>query len=75
MLAAWERAHPGRTESIFSALRHVELEHLADIRHFDFAALDEQRVRAPSTHGSPAQVAAMSMEEEDALIEAAAANS
>ena len=39
MLAEWERAHPGRTESIFSALRHLEPGHLADPRHFDFAAL------------------------------------
>jgi tRNA 2-thiocytidine biosynthesis protein TtcA len=43
MLAEWEQAFPGRTESIFSALRHVELEHLADTRHFDFAGLDRKR--------------------------------
>ena len=67
MLTDWERAHPGRTESIFSALRHVELEHLADPRHFDFAALDRQRAPAPSAQ--PAHVAAMTMEEEDALME------
>ena len=30
MLAAWEREYPGRTESIFSALRNVEPAHLAD---------------------------------------------
>jgi tRNA 2-thiocytidine biosynthesis protein TtcA len=39
MLADWEREHPGRTESIFSALRNVEPAHLADPRRFDFAAL------------------------------------
>jgi tRNA 2-thiocytidine biosynthesis protein TtcA len=44
MLADWERAFPGRTETIFSALRNVELEHLADPRRFDFAGLDAQRV-------------------------------
>jgi tRNA 2-thiocytidine biosynthesis protein TtcA len=44
MLADWEREYPGRTESIFSALRHVEPEHLADPRRFDFAALDFRRV-------------------------------
>jgi tRNA 2-thiocytidine biosynthesis protein TtcA len=44
MLAEWERDFPGRTESIFSALRHVEVEHLADARRFDFAGLDGQRV-------------------------------
>jgi tRNA 2-thiocytidine biosynthesis protein TtcA len=44
MLAAWEREFPGRTESIFSALRHVEPAHLADPRHFDFAGLEAQPV-------------------------------
>jgi tRNA 2-thiocytidine biosynthesis protein TtcA len=44
MLAAWEREHPGRTESIFSALRNVEPEHLADPRRFDFAGLDLKRL-------------------------------
>ena len=39
MLAAWELEYPGRTESIFSALRNVEAAHLADTRLFDFAAL------------------------------------
>jgi len=43
MLATWEREFPGRTESIASALRNVELEHLGDPRHFDFAALDMRR--------------------------------
>ncbi|HTL21244.1 MAG TPA: tRNA 2-thiocytidine(32) synthetase TtcA [Steroidobacteraceae bacterium] len=43
MLTAWEREFPGRTESIASALRRVELEHLADSRHFDFAGLDARR--------------------------------
>ena len=71
MLAAWERAYPGRTASIFSALRHVELAHLADPRHFDFSALDERRIRAQSAAAESAHVAAMTMEEEDALIEAA----
>jgi tRNA 2-thiocytidine biosynthesis protein TtcA len=44
MLADWERDYPGRTESIFSALRNVEPAHLADPRRFDFAALDVPRV-------------------------------
>lgn len=44
MLADWERQFPGRTATIFSALRHVELEHLADARRFDFQGLDERRV-------------------------------
>jgi tRNA 2-thiocytidine biosynthesis protein TtcA len=39
MLAAWEREHPGRVQSIFCALQHLEPGTLADPRHFDFAAL------------------------------------
>jgi len=61
MLAEWELKFPGRTESIFSALRHVEPAHLADPRRFDFANLRAQA--AP----------AMSEAEEDALGEARAA--
>jgi tRNA 2-thiocytidine biosynthesis protein TtcA len=43
MLADWERDFPGRTETIFSALRNVETGHLADTRKFDFAGLDAKR--------------------------------
>ena len=57
MLATWEREFPGRTESIASALRHVELEHLGDPRHFDFAGLELRRS------------AAMSEREEDELAD------
>jgi tRNA 2-thiocytidine biosynthesis protein TtcA len=39
MLAAWEQEHPGRTESILSALRNVEPAHLADPALFDFSGL------------------------------------
>jgi tRNA 2-thiocytidine biosynthesis protein TtcA len=48
MLAEWERQFPGRTESIFSALRNIEPAHLADPAQFDFAGLDLQRVPAMS---------------------------
>ncbi len=44
MLAGWEREFPGRTETIFRALRNVEPEHLADPRRFDFAGLESRRV-------------------------------
>jgi tRNA 2-thiocytidine biosynthesis protein TtcA len=44
MLADWERDFPGRTEAIFSSLRNVELEHLADTRKFDFVGLEAQRI-------------------------------
>jgi tRNA 2-thiocytidine biosynthesis protein TtcA len=43
MLANWESEFPGRTETIFSSLRNVELEHLADTRRFDFSGLDARR--------------------------------
>jgi tRNA 2-thiocytidine biosynthesis protein TtcA len=43
MLAEWEQAFPGRTESIFSAIRNVETAALADPEHFDFAGLDALR--------------------------------
>jgi tRNA 2-thiocytidine biosynthesis protein TtcA len=45
MLAAWEREHPGRTESILSALRRVEPATLADRALFDFAALVPRAAR------------------------------
>jgi len=56
MLAAWEQQFPGRTETIFSALRHVEPAHLADPRHFDFASLE-------------GRIAAMSEAEEEGLAQ------
>ena len=42
MLAGWEREHPGRIESLFTALRNVEPETLADTRLFDFAGLQPE---------------------------------
>jgi tRNA 2-thiocytidine biosynthesis protein TtcA len=43
LLAEWSRQYPGRTETIFAALRNVEPEHLADVELHDFAALDRHR--------------------------------
>ncbi len=43
MLAEWEREFPGRTETIFSAMRDVAPSHLADPALFDFAGLDARR--------------------------------
>ncbi len=39
MLEGWEREHPGRVASIFSAMTQVEPAHLADPQLFDFASL------------------------------------
>ena len=66
MLAEWERSQPGRTESIFSALRHIEPGSLADARLFDFAGLDARRLapavlpgagREPAPQAGPAGAA------------------
>jgi tRNA 2-thiocytidine biosynthesis protein TtcA len=66
MLADWERQFPGRTESILSALRNVELAHLADRRCFDFARLEGR--------GSAGRLPRpMSERDEDELAELAAA--
>ena len=46
MLADWEREFPGRTETIFSALRNVSPSHLADGSVFDFPGLDDLRSQA-----------------------------
>jgi tRNA 2-thiocytidine biosynthesis protein TtcA len=51
MLAEWELQFPGRTESIFSAIRNVEVQHLADPEHFHFAGLDA--LRAAFTPDAP----------------------
>jgi len=49
MLADWEREFPGRTETIFSAMRNVSLSQLADPAAFDFAGLDMLRLRVASS--------------------------
>lgn len=43
MLDVWEREHPGRSESVFRALRNVAPSQLADPKLFDFAALGSRR--------------------------------
>jgi tRNA 2-thiocytidine biosynthesis protein TtcA len=63
MLAGWEHEFPGRTETIFRALRNVQPEHLADPRRFDFASLDFARTPP------------MSERDEDSLETALAAHS
>ncbi len=40
MLQAWEKKHPGRTETIFTALQNVVPSHLADGDLFDFRGLE-----------------------------------
>ena len=64
MLALWERERPGRVQSIFSALQHVEAGTLADPRQFNFAGL-----RALATGLPPADTACISDAEDESLAE------
>lgn len=59
MLKAWERQHPGRVETIFTALQNAAPSQLADRALFDFLGLEQQRAapgkveakdRAPRPH-------------------------
>ncbi len=47
MLREWEREYPGRSETIFSALRNVVPSHLADPKVFDFGSLRNLREITP----------------------------
>ncbi|CAL1240771.1 tRNA 2-thiocytidine(32) synthetase TtcA [Candidatus Methylocalor cossyra] len=54
MLQAWEKAHPGRLETIFTALQNVAPSQLADRNLFDFIHLERRRVPAGSCAEPPA---------------------
>lgn len=41
MLQGWDKQHPGRLETIFSAIKNVVPSHLADIDLFDFKSLSQ----------------------------------
>jgi tRNA 2-thiocytidine biosynthesis protein TtcA len=53
MLQQWECQHPGRTETIFSAIRNVQSSQLADLNLFDFVNLESQQ----QSHRAPAMPA------------------
>lgn len=65
MLHEWEKAYPGRVDTIFSSLKRVSVSQLADTELFDFANLeiDRSAPRALTTMGKP-QI------EESSLIQA-----
>jgi tRNA 2-thiocytidine biosynthesis protein TtcA len=44
LLRGWEKSHPGRVETIFTALQNVAPSQLADRSLFDFGALESKRV-------------------------------
>ena len=48
MLQQWDREHPGRIESIFSAIQNVSPSQLADSQLFDFATLEQGVARGGS---------------------------
>ncbi|WP_083330675.1 tRNA 2-thiocytidine(32) synthetase TtcA [Halofilum ochraceum] len=54
MLADWEREHPGRTETMFSALQNVAPSQLADRELFDFAGLEADTPDTDTTVGPAA---------------------
>ena len=57
MLAEWEKASPGRIDSIFHALCHVQVSQLVDPKAFDFASLVRTAVGAgPRTLRGPPMV-------------------
>lgn len=41
MLRAWDRRHPGRLETMFSAVQNVVPSHLSDINLFDFKGIHD----------------------------------
>jgi tRNA 2-thiocytidine biosynthesis protein TtcA len=47
MLHAWEKQHPGRTETIFSAIKNVSPSQLADTGLFDFVGLQANKNAVP----------------------------
>ncbi len=49
MLRGWERQHPGRVETIFTALQNVAPSQLADRTLFDFLHLEENRKTGTSS--------------------------
>lgn len=51
MLRAWEKQHPGRVETIFSALQRVSPSQLADQKLFDFVNLALDRSAPLPTEG------------------------
>lgn len=53
MLAGWEKTHPGRTETIFSAMQRISLSQLGDKNLFDF--LDLPLDRSEPLEGSRAE--------------------
>ncbi|MEB3269643.1 MAG: tRNA 2-thiocytidine(32) synthetase TtcA [Leptolyngbya sp.] len=48
MLATWERESPGRLDNLFRSVQNLVPSHLGDVSHYDFAALEAQRLTGPA---------------------------
>jgi tRNA 2-thiocytidine biosynthesis protein TtcA len=57
MLRDWEKRHPGRVETIFTALQNVAPSQLADRKLFDFMGLEDRR-NANSTSSTTSECGA-----------------
>ena len=55
MLKAWDRQHPGRIETIFTALQHVAPSQLADRHLFDFMGLERVSGQPAPLHPAMAE--------------------
>ena len=62
MLRDWEREHPGRVETIFSAIKHVAPSQLADTALFDFAALQLDRDALAPFDGVASSIRAINLQ-------------
>lgn len=56
MLQQWDKEHPGRVDTIFSALQRVSPSQLADMNLFDFQNLQLEREQPKCHPGSPEPV-------------------
>lgn len=65
MLREWEKTHPGRTETIFTAIKNISPSQLADISRFDFSSLmlDRSAERPLANSGHPARIDAVNIVE------------
>ncbi|WP_341938452.1 tRNA 2-thiocytidine(32) synthetase TtcA [Marinimicrobium sp. C2-29] len=69
MLTDWEKQYPGRTETIFSAIKNVAPSQLADTRLFDFAGLHidpEARDAGSTSEESPSKEPSADLKEPSA---------
>lgn len=64
MLVQWERQFPGRTETIFTAIRNVQPSQLADLNLFDFIKLETNKESTDEDDDSCAITAPISRMEE-----------